>query len=132
MLDYLLCYPTEADALAALPAYARGGAWDASRVIPGVSVYRDTGIETVPDGAGGAYEGEVRAPLAGWYLVIACQDREPGLEGEACMLIADRDAASRGEPCIIHTITTAEDLATLRLEPVFAGSSYPFGAPTLA
>lgn len=132
MLDYLLCYPTEADALAALPAYARGGAWDASRVIPGVSVYRVAGTEMVPDGAGGTYEREVRAPLSGWYLVIACQNREPGLEGEACMLIADRNAASRGEPFVRHAITTAEDLATLRLEPVFAGSTYPFGAPTPA
>ena len=33
---------------------------------------------------------------------------------------------------VLHTITTPEDLATLYLEPTFAGSAYPFGAPIIA
>lgn len=130
MIDYLLVHPTEAEAAAApqLAAYRVGDAWDLSRIIPGVAVYRIAGTETVTDPETGAtWERETREPLVGWFLVLALDDRDPALDASpACVLIADRDSGT-----ILHTITTAEDLATLGIEPVFAGSGYPFGAPVL-
>jgi len=127
MIDYLLTYADEATAAAApeLAAYRAGEAWDTSRVIPGASVYRHLGTEMVADPEGD-WPRELRAPLAGWFLVVALPTRDAALETAACVLIADRDAGT-----VLHTITTAQDLATLRLEPVFAGSAYPFGAPVV-
>lgn len=133
MIDYLLRYPDEAGAMDALPGFALGGIdpgareWDASCVIPAVAIYRATGTETVEDGAGGSFEREIRAYLPGYYVIIARPAHDAALEGDACVLIADRAAGT-----VLHTITTPEDLATLRVEPTFAGSAYPFGAPVMA
>ncbi|MEW6121305.1 MAG: hypothetical protein AB1698_01730 [Pseudomonadota bacterium] len=130
MIDYLLVYPTEAEAAAALhlAAYRVGDAWDLSRIIPGVAVYRIAGTETVTDQETGAtWDRDVREPLLGWYMVLALDARDPALDASpACVLIADRDSGT-----ILHTITTPEDLATLGLEPTFADSDYPFGAPVI-
>ncbi|MDQ0301352.1 hypothetical protein [Ancylobacter polymorphus] len=133
MIDYLLRFPDEAAALAALPALTIEGIepgarlWDTSCVIPNVRAYRVNGTEAAEDGMGGTYEREVRDYLPGWYIIIARPERDPALEGEACVLIGDRETGA-----VLHTITTPEDLATLYLEPTFAGSSYPFGAPVTA
>ena len=127
MIDYLMTYADEASAAVApeLAAYRDGEGWDTSRVIPDVSVYRHLGTEMVPDPEGD-WPREMRAPLAGWFLVVAVPARAAALETAACVLIADREAGT-----VLFTITSAEDLATLRLEPVFAGSNYPFGAPVV-
>ncbi len=127
MIDHLMTYADEATAAAApeLAAYRIGEAWDTSRVIPGVSVYRHLGTEMVADSEGD-WPRELRDPLDGWFLVVALPTRAAALETSACVLIADRDAGT-----ILHAITSAEDLATLRIEPVFAGSDYPFGAPVV-
>lgn len=133
MIDYLLRYTDEATAMAALGAHLlqaiEPGArlWDASCVIPDVRAYRITGSEIVDDGMGSTYEREIRAYLPGWYIIIARPERDPALESEACVLIGDRETGA-----VLHTITTPEDLATLYLEPTFAGSAYPFGAPVIA
>ncbi|SCW95710.1 hypothetical protein [Ancylobacter rudongensis] len=133
MIDHLLRYPDEATAMAALPAYASEGIepgvriWDMTCVIPNVAAYRIMGSEAVDDGEGGTYEHEIREYLPGWYLIIARPERDPALEGEACVLIGDRETGA-----VLHAITTPEDLATLYLEPTFAGSDYPFGAPIIA
>lgn len=131
MIDYLFVHPTEADAAVSplLASYRVGDAWDLSRVIPGVSVYRITGTETLTDPETGvSWEREARDPLDGWFLVLALPERVEELDGSpSCVLVADRDSGT-----ILHTITTAEDLATLGIEPVFAGSDYPFGAPIVA
>lgn len=133
MIDHLLRFPDEAVAMAALPAYVRNGIepgsrlWDLTCVIPDVRAYRVNGTESVEDGLGGAYEHEIRAYLPGWFTIIARPERDPALEGEACVLIGDRETGA-----VLHTITTPEDLATLYLEPTFAGSAYPFGAPVIS
>lgn len=133
MIDYLLRFPDKPTALAALPFHTIEGIepgsreWDTSCVIPDVRAYRITGTETVEDGLGGSYVREARDYLPGWYIIIARPGRDPALEGEACVLIGDRDSGA-----VLHTITTPEDLATLYLEPTFAGSAYPFGAPVIA
>lgn len=133
MIDYLLRFPDEATAMAALPAYVLDGIepgtslWDMTCVIPDAKAYRITGSEIVDDGMGGTYEREIRDYLPGWFAIIARPERDPALESGACVLIGDRDSGA-----VLHTITTPEDLATLYLEPTFAGSSYPFGAPVMA
>ena len=133
MIDHLLRFPDEASAMAALPAYVRDGLepgsrlWDLTCVIPDVKAYRIAGSEAADDGMGGTYEREIRDYLPGWYIIIARPERDPALEGEACVLIGDRETGA-----VLYTITTPEDLATLHLEPTFAGSNYPFGAPVIA
>lgn len=133
MIDYLLRFPDEATAMAALPAHVRDGIepgarlWDLTCVIPDVRAYRITGTEAAEDGMGGTYDREIREYLPGWYMIIARPARDPALESEACVLIGDRETGA-----VLHAITTPEDLATLYLEPTFAGSAYPFGAPIIA
>lgn len=132
MMDYIIWHPTAEAALAdpMLGVWRVGpDGWDASRVIPEVSIYRVTGTETVvmPD-IGITLDHEIRAPLEGHYMVLALDARDATLDAAPqVMLIADRESG-----VILHAITTAEDLATLHVEPTFAGSSYPFGAPVLA
>ncbi|GLK74683.1 hypothetical protein KHC23_08660 [Ancylobacter dichloromethanicus] len=116
MIDHLLRFSDEASAMAALPGYVLDGIdaplWDTSCVIPDVKAYRIT---------------EIREYLPGWYLIIARPERDAALEGEACVLIGDRETGA-----VLYTITTPEDLATLAIEPTFAGSAYPFGAPIIS
>jgi hypothetical protein len=133
MIDYLLRFADEAAAIAALPAHLLPGIepgvlrWDETYVLPDVRAYRITGTEVTDDGEGGTYEREVREYLPGWFIIIARPERDPALESEACVLIGDRETGA-----VLHAITTPEDLATLYLEPTFAGSNYPFGAPVMA
>lgn len=133
MIDHLLRYTDEASALAALPAHTIDGIepsarlWADSYVFPDVRAYRIVGTETVEDGVGRSYEREVRDYLPGYFVWIARPERDSELEGEACVLIGDREAKT-----VLHTITTPEDLATLYLEPTPAGSAYPFGAPVIS
>ncbi|OYW52654.1 MAG: hypothetical protein B7Z30_15495 [Rhizobiales bacterium 12-68-15] len=132
MIDYIIWHETAEAALAdpLLSAWrTEGEGWDTSRVIPTVFIYRVTGTETSAlPGGGGTFERSIRTHLAGHYMVVALDGRDAGLDGAPqVMLIADRENG-----LIMHTITTAEDLATLNVEPTFAGSSYPFGAPVLA
>lgn len=132
MIDHLLRYPDEATAMAALPTYVSEGSepgtrlWDLTCVIPDVRAYRIAGTEAVDDGEGGTYAREIREYLSGWYIIIARAERDPTLGGESCVLIGDRETGA-----VLHAITTPEDLATLYLEPTFAGSNYPFGAPII-
>ncbi|MEN6664366.1 MAG: hypothetical protein ABFD85_10260 [Phycisphaerae bacterium] len=133
MIDYLLRFPDEADALAALTAHTIEGIepgvrlWADSYVFRDVRAYRITGTETVDDGAGGTYESEIREYLPGYFVWIALSERDPELENEHCVLIGDRE-----RDVVLHTITTPEDLATLYLEPTPAGSHYSFGSPVIA
>lgn len=133
MIDYLLRFPDDLSALAALPSHTIEGIapgvrlWADSYVFPDVKAYRILGTETAEDGMGGTYEDEIREYLPGFFVWIARPERDPALEGGACVLIGDRDAKT-----VLYTITTPEDLATLHLTPTPAGSSYPFGAPVIA
>jgi hypothetical protein len=133
MIDYLLRYPDEVAAMAALPTHTLEGIepgvrlWDTTYVLPDVKAYRITGTETVDDGMGSAYEREIRDHLPGWYIWVARAERDPALEGEACVLVA---SAETGD--ILFTITTVEDLETLGIGPMFAGRPYLIGAPVMA
>ena len=131
MIDYIIWHSTAEAALSdpLLAAWRQGeGGWDTSRVIPAVCIYRVTGTEVATFENGVIMETEIRAPLDGHYMVLALDARDAALDAAPqVMLIADRESG-----VILHAITTAEDLATLHVEPTFAGSSYPFGAPVLA
>lgn len=136
IIDHLMRFETEADAKAdpVVSAYwspgegDEPGAWRGDVCIPNVSVYA-LGAPGV-DGEGNPVEN--RIPFSGWYVVIALPVLSAALRdipGNACRLIADRDAAARGESFIRHTAAdlTPGDLAAAHVEPLFAGSGYPFG-----
>jgi len=133
MIDHLMRYTDETTAMDALSAHTIEGIepgvrqWDASYVFPDVKAYRILGTETVEDGMGGTYEREIRDLLPGFFVLIALPERDSLLDGDSCVLIGDRDAGT-----VLYTITTPADLATLYLEPMPAGSNYPFGAPIIA
>lgn len=114
MIDHLRRYDNEAEALAdpLVSAYRTPDGWDTSRVIPGCRVY--TG------------EDEARTYLPYWYLWIAERQVIDALRG-ACIIIADREKALAGVPFIIESLMPAEALALYQIEPIMAGSAYPFG-----
>lgn len=126
MIDHLRRYDTEADAIAdpLVADYRTEDGWDTSRVIPGCKVYTVTG--TTKDGEGN--EVEVREYLPYWYLWIAVPEVIEALKGR-CIIIADREKALAGDPAfIIDTLMAPETLPLYHIEPVIAGSRYPFGA----
>lgn len=125
MIDHLRRYDTEADAIAdpLVAAYRTEDGWDNSRVIPGCRVYTVTGTAT--DGEGNTVE--TREYLPYWYLWIAVPTVIEALRGK-CIIIADREKSLRREPFIIETLMPPEALAIYQIEPVIAGSNYPFGA----
>lgn len=140
MIDHLLSFSDEAAAKAILPSYWFAGedgepdTWRGDRCIPGVSVYAVTGTEThtYPD-TGEEYEQEVHLAFPGWFIVISLADIDPvlrDLAGNACRLIADRDAADRHEEFIRYLAADLDpaDLAIAHVEPMFAGANYPFGS----
>ena len=135
-IDHLMRFDTEdaakADAVVGAyfsPADAEGpGAWRGDVCIPNVSVYA-LGAPGV-DADGNPVEN--RVPFSGWYVVIALPALSAALRdvpGNACRLIADREAAERGESFIRYVAPdmTPDVLGTAHIEPLFAGSGYPFG-----
>jgi hypothetical protein len=70
---------------------------------------------------------------SGWHCIVvrpALDEALRDLPGNACRLIADRDAAIAGNPAFI--VYTAPDLDqgllnTARVEPTPSGARYPFG-----
>jgi hypothetical protein len=126
IIDHLMRFDTEdaakADPVVGAyfsPADSEGsGAWRGDVCIPNVSVY--------------ALDGENHVPFSGWYVVIALPALSEALRdipGNACRLIADRDAADRGERFMRYVAADLSpgDLASAHVEPLFAGSGYPFG-----
>lgn len=118
IIDHLLRFPDEATAQAALPEYwiAEAGTWRGDICIPGVSVFT-----------------EADDPFPGWFIVIALPAISATLRDlpdHACRLIADRDAANAGLPFLRYVAADMAPgaLASARLVPTFAGSTYPFGA----
>ncbi len=135
MIDHLMRYASEADAIAcqAAGAYHVAGQWRPDVCIPHVAVYRVVGSEMVNDGEGGEIEREVREPYSGWYLVIALPAPSGSLRdvpGHACRLITDRDASAQGASFVRYAAPdlAPQDMAEACVEPTFAGSRYPFGA----
>lgn len=140
MIDHLFSFADEAAAQAALssywiPASEDGpGTWRGDVCIPGVSVYAITGTEALTDPeTGQSYDREIREPYPGWYIVVALPAIHSvlrDLPDAACRLIADRDAANRGENFIRYVAADMDPavLSVAKVEPIFAGSSYPFGS----
>lgn len=109
----------------------RPGQWRGDVCISDVKVYTVTGTTTDPTTAEVT---ETRSYFAGWFIVIALDHQDAGLQSVAnggCRLIADREAATAGKPNFIvyaASDVTPGDLAAAHVEPTFAGSRYPFGA----
>ncbi len=126
MFDHLRRYDTEAEALddPLVAAYRLEDGWDTSRVIAGCRVYSVTGTTT--DGEGNTVE--TREYLPYWYLWIAVPAVIDDLRGK-CIIIADREKALAGDPTfVVDTLMPPQALALYQIEPVIAGSNYPFGA----
>lgn len=134
MIDALITAPDEATLAALLPQYripadaespARWGhAMDRVDFIADVKMIR---AEAVLDEAG-----EIITPadvVEGFTLCIRRRNRDPALEATGLpYLIADADKAGRGEAFVLATSYSADQIAGIvRVEPVWAGASYPFG-----
>lgn len=118
IIDHLLRFADEAAAQVALPEYwiAEVGEWRGDVCIPGVSVST-----------------EANGPFPGWFIVIALPAVSATLKDlpdHACRLIADRDAANAGQSFLRYVAADMAPgaLASARVVPTFAGSTYPFGA----
>lgn len=132
MIDHLVSYPDEATALAdpMLAPYRAGDGWRLSACLPGVTVTTPAGTTTVVDGETGEETTvPVVARLPGWRMIIATPERDASLVAPACTLVTDRGAAAAGAPFVLAAVLTPEEMAPLTIEPTFAGSAYPFGAP---
>jgi hypothetical protein len=107
MIDHLLRFTDENEAQTTLPSYYTApsddsaGCWRGGICIPGVGVYEITGTQTITDAdTGQSYTQETRQAFPGWWIVIALPALDPDLRdlpGGECRLIADREAAARGD-----------------------------------
>lgn len=124
MIDHLI-RATDKDALRAiLPAWFEDGAPDASRAFF-CRVYTVTGTTT--DGDGNTVETRAYEP---WdYLWLALDELDTTIAAmPECMIAADRDAAERGDIYVRALRIPPDKLPDYFVEPVMAGSGYPFGA----
>lgn len=117
MIDYLVRFDDESQATKALPEYRIGDLWNTSTVIPGCKVYIVTG--TTEDEEGNPVE--VRQYLPYWYLWIAI-DREDEFLAQMSMVVANRE-----ERKVLMSRIPEKDWGLYNIEPVIAGSDYPFG-----
>lgn len=130
MIDHLLRFADEAAAIAVCPQFYRQAddeapaGWDQSRVIPGVRVYQVTGTDT--DAEGNPFD--VRAYEPWWYLWVSLPAIDDALAAmDDCMIVADREAAERGESYVRTLRIPPDNLPNYFVEPVMGGSRYPFG-----
>lgn len=131
MIDHLLAFTDEAAAKSdpVVGTYWHsdgqgGGSWDMSQCIPGLFVWAPAADTT----SGGVITHHAYDSL--WRINIALPAKSAALAAlSSCHLIADREAASAGKPFIIQSVLSDAQLAALMLQPLFAGASYPFGAP---
>src|SRR5262249_15106898 len=122
MIDHVLAFLDETSAQAdpIVGQYWTGGGegagyWRGDVCIPGV--------QGIVAATGAPYDGL-------WRIVIARDTQDQDLTASpACHLITDRNAAAAGQPFVIKSNLTPAELAPLILQPVFAGSNYPFGSP---
>jgi hypothetical protein len=122
MIDHVLAFADESSARSDpivgeywVSGGEGGGWWRGDVCIP------DARVTVAATGA--SYDGL-------WRIVIAKDAQDQDLTDlPACHLVADRSAAAAGQPFIIKSDLTVGELALLVLQPVFAGSTYPFGSP---
>jgi len=127
-IDNLMRYDDEAAAVAALAHLRAGDAWTIP-VVPVVVVYADA-VYGTPDPETGDAPLITPAVVANGHWMIAVTDGPDAdlLGREECRLATDRAAAVAGEPFGFLCREAPEVIdAVLRIEPLFGGSSYPFG-----
>jgi hypothetical protein len=129
MIDHLMTFVSEEAAKAdpIVGSYFTNGEWRPDICVAGVFVWAPASNTIGTDPNGNSYV--VRhAYDTNWRVIIAKAALDPSLSAlPACHLVADRDAAAASRPFILQSILGETQLAELALEPMFAGSSYPFG-----
>jgi hypothetical protein len=121
MIDHILTFPTEADAIAALKDYRvdatpegakqRATDWNRSVTFPDI----------VPLTAGGK--------LSGWWIMISLDRLDKALASmPECVIITDRDEDAQGKPAIKNDADASLKLDTATLESIIAFAGKPAGA----
>lgn len=117
MIDHLLRFASEADAIAALPRFRTGegkdATWDSSRCIPDTKVYTVTG--TVEDKDGNV--SETRDYIPGWFIQVGLDKEDQTLNKLAAATITNRDTKT-----LTKIDATVAAKSGWRVEPVFAGT----------
>jgi hypothetical protein len=129
MIDHLMTFANEEAAKAdpVVGSYFANGEWKSDICVPGVFVWAPASNTIGTDPNGNSYVVR-RAYDANWRVIIAKAAPDASLLSlPSCHLVADREAATAGRPFILQSILGEAQLAELALEPMFAGSSYPFG-----
>jgi hypothetical protein len=129
MIDHLMTFANEEAAKAdpVVGSYFANGEWKSDICVPGVFVWAPASNTIGTDPNGNSYVVR-RAYDANWRVIIAKAAPDASLLSlPSCHLVADREAAAAGRPFILQSILGEAQLAELALEPMFAGSSYPFG-----
>lgn len=122
MIDYIFGFDTEEAAQTdpAIGAYYDNG-WNLSVCNPGVLVWNPADNTTGERADGSTYP--IQNPIDTlWRIGISLPEQVAALdESPACEIVADRDTNE-----VLQTTFTPEQLQTLWMQPVFAGSNYPF------
>lgn len=67
--------------------------------------------------------------LTDYHLWVALPTQDMTLSAlPNCVLVANRDAANAGQPFILQTAFTQDQMNNYIISPVVAGSNYPFGS----
>lgn len=143
MIDHLLAYATQAAAQAeplmapyyVAPSTQNGvaipGSWRGDVCIPGVFVWAPAQDVTTTDPTTGVVTVTHTPYDTQWRIIISLPQQDAGLSASAaCELVADRDKANAGQAFILQSQLSDAQLAALMIAPTFAGSNYPFGAPS--
>lgn len=141
MIDHLMAFGDEAAAQAdpvvgtyyTPPSGQSPGGWNLSCCIPNLFVWAPAGDTTSQvTGPGGQQINVVthHAYDSLWRVNIALPAKSAALCALAsCHLVTDRDAANAGQSFVLQSVLTDLQLAALMIQPLFAGSNYPFGSP---
>lgn len=122
MIDHLMRFATEAEAIAALPQFrwrdGKESGWDMAQCIPDTKVYAVTGSITVTDpDTKEKYQVEARDYVPGWFIQVGLKAEDKVLNKLASATIINRDTKARTK---VDSVVAAK--AGWRVEPVFAGS----------
>jgi len=117
MIDHLLRFASEAEAIAALPRFRVGkgkdASWDTSQCIPDSKVYSITG--TVEDKDGNV--SETRDYVPGWFIQVGLQSQDSVLDKMAGTTIMNRESKIATK---VDAVVSAK--TNWIVEPVFAGN----------
>lgn len=127
--DHLLCYPSEAAALADLADRVVDGRL-AGHVIADVRVYLAEEARGDPDPETG--EGALITPavtLPGWWVWISTTGGpDAGLLGrEACRIAVDAEAAAAGAPFVLLVRDPETAAQVVNIAPMPGGRAFPYG-----